>query len=154
MPIKILALTCWRYVAVCAGDGDAAEVRRSLTRQMWRGRLRGVQRNVEVWQVCGLQLLSRTEIKQLNSTAIVTGSGPTTPFHRILSFIGPIVSDCMQLRTTARSSTHVISDAESRITKRYPVQGMKTCGLHACWSHRSQSHPHMYELAAKSETQM
>ena len=39
-------------IAVCAAAGDleAAETRRSLTRDMWRGRLRGVQRNVEVWQ--------------------------------------------------------------------------------------------------------
>ena len=27
-----------------------ADQRRSLTRAMWRGRLKGVQRNVEVWQ--------------------------------------------------------------------------------------------------------
>lgn len=27
-----------------------AESRRALTRAMWRGRLKGVQRNVEVWQ--------------------------------------------------------------------------------------------------------
>ena len=33
-----------------AGDESAAEARRALTRDMWRGRLRGVQRNVEVWQ--------------------------------------------------------------------------------------------------------
>ena len=39
-------------IAICAAAGDleAAETRRSLTRDMWRGRLRGVQRNVEVWQ--------------------------------------------------------------------------------------------------------
>ena len=30
-----------------AGD---AEARRQLTRQMWTGRLKGVRRNVEVWQ--------------------------------------------------------------------------------------------------------
>ena len=35
---------------VAAGDEPAAEARRALTRDMWRGRLRGVQRNVEVWQ--------------------------------------------------------------------------------------------------------
>ena len=39
-------------ITICAAEGDleAAEMRRSLTRDMWRGRLRGVQRNVEVWQ--------------------------------------------------------------------------------------------------------
>ena len=35
---------------MCAGDEAAADARRRLTRDMWRGRLRGVQRNVEVWQ--------------------------------------------------------------------------------------------------------
>ena len=35
---------------LAAGDESAAEARRALTRDMWRGRLRGVQRNVEVWQ--------------------------------------------------------------------------------------------------------
>lgn len=33
-----------------AGDEAAAEARRRLVRDMWWGRLRGVQRNVEVWQ--------------------------------------------------------------------------------------------------------
>ena len=32
------------------GDEVAAEARCALIRDMWRGRLRGVQRNVEVWQ--------------------------------------------------------------------------------------------------------
>ncbi|KAK9806197.1 hypothetical protein WJX72_004970 [[Myrmecia] bisecta] len=36
--------------ALCNGDEVAAEERRQLTREMWRGRLRGVQRHVEVWQ--------------------------------------------------------------------------------------------------------
>eukprot|EP00891_Asterochloris_glomerata_P006787 jgi/Astpho2/6787/fgenesh1_pm.00103_%23_6_t len=36
--------------AITNGYLEAAETRRSLTRDMWRGRLRGVQRNVEVWQ--------------------------------------------------------------------------------------------------------
>lgn len=39
-----------RKYAFAAGDESAAEARRALTRDMWRGRLRGVQRNVEVWQ--------------------------------------------------------------------------------------------------------
>ena len=35
----------------CAlGDEAAAEARRTLTREMWQDRLRGVQRNHEVWQ--------------------------------------------------------------------------------------------------------
>ena len=33
-----------------AGDEAAAEARRALTREMWQERLRGVQRNHEVWQ--------------------------------------------------------------------------------------------------------
>lgn len=33
-----------------AGDEQVADARRRLTRDMWWGRLRGVQRNVEVWQ--------------------------------------------------------------------------------------------------------
>ena len=39
---------------LCKGDLDAAALRRALIRDMWRGRLRGVQRNVDTWQ----QLLS------------------------------------------------------------------------------------------------
>lgn len=35
---------------VCVDDAQRAEMWRSLTREIWRTRLRGVQRNVEVWQ--------------------------------------------------------------------------------------------------------
>ena len=37
-------------LAVCNGDPTAAELHRSQICEMWRGRLKGVQRNVEVWQ--------------------------------------------------------------------------------------------------------
>ena len=37
-------------VACTSGDEAAAEARRTLTREMWQDRLRGVQRNHEVWQ--------------------------------------------------------------------------------------------------------
>eukprot|EP00959_Pyramimonas_sp_CCMP1952_P349879 7330669-Pyramimonas_sp.AAC.2 len=37
-------------VANRAGDVAAAESRRGLMRSMWRERIRGVQRKVEVWQ--------------------------------------------------------------------------------------------------------
>ena len=42
----------FRLKRVCGGADDAqrAEMWRSLTREVWRTRLRGVQRNVEVWQ--------------------------------------------------------------------------------------------------------
>ena len=37
-------------LALCSGDPTAAELHRSQICEMWRGRLKGVQRNVEVWQ--------------------------------------------------------------------------------------------------------
>ena len=37
-------------LALCNGDPTAAELHRSQICEMWRGRLKGVQRNVEVWQ--------------------------------------------------------------------------------------------------------
>lgn len=46
----MLLILCQDTFCTAAGDLEAAETRRSLTRDMWRGRLRGVQRNVEVWQ--------------------------------------------------------------------------------------------------------
>ncbi len=46
----MLLILCQDSCCTAAGDLEAAETRRSLTRDMWRGRLRGVQRNVEVWQ--------------------------------------------------------------------------------------------------------
>ncbi|CAI9299964.1 unnamed protein product [Lactuca saligna] len=36
--------------SVCVGDSVAAEVRRSLIRNMWNERIKGTKRNVEVWQ--------------------------------------------------------------------------------------------------------
>ena len=41
----------WFYACSGADDEVAAEARRALTREMWRDRLQGVQRNHEVWQV-------------------------------------------------------------------------------------------------------
>lgn len=37
-------------ISVCVGDSVAAEVRRSLIRNMWNERIKGTKRNVEVWQ--------------------------------------------------------------------------------------------------------
>ena len=37
-------------LVLCNGDPTAAELHRSQICEMWRGRLKGVQRNVEVWQ--------------------------------------------------------------------------------------------------------
>ena len=45
----VLSLDCLLYVG-CLDDSQRAEMWRSLTREVWRTRLRGVQRNVEVWQ--------------------------------------------------------------------------------------------------------
>jgi hypothetical protein len=46
-----MCLTFDKKLPDVAGDEAAAEARRALTRQMWRERLCGVQRNHEVWQV-------------------------------------------------------------------------------------------------------
>ena len=37
-------------LTLCSGDAAAAELHRVQICEMWRGRLKGVQRNVEVWQ--------------------------------------------------------------------------------------------------------
>ena len=37
-------------LALCNGDPAAADLHRVQICEMWRGRLKGVQRNVEVWQ--------------------------------------------------------------------------------------------------------
>jgi phosphatidylinositol kinase/protein kinase (PI-3 family) len=50
LTITILIILILFNVGVWSGDEVAAEAKRSLIRQVWRGRLKGVQRNVEVWQ--------------------------------------------------------------------------------------------------------
>ena len=47
---KVWQLGSSEAALASAGDEAAAEARRALTREMWQERLRGVQRNHEVWQ--------------------------------------------------------------------------------------------------------